>query len=86
MTAESRSKQSFHGKSSSVGSTVQKVSPEHIHTSNTIQTEKDLFTSLRIYMYIHICMDGFERQSKKKYMGRLKRRKYKQEIMQLYHK
>lgn len=44
--------QSFHGKSSSVDYTVQKVSPENIHTSNTIQTEKDLFTSLRIYMYM----------------------------------
>lgn len=34
-----------------------------------------LFTSLRIYMYIHICMYGFERQSKEEYMGRLKKRK-----------
>lgn len=74
MNAESRSKQSFYGKSSSVGSTVQKVNPEDIHTSNTTQTEKDLFTSLRIYMYMHICMDTFERQSKED-MGRLKRRK-----------
>lgn len=67
--------QSFHGKSSSVGYSVQKVSHENIHTSNTIQTEKDLFMSLRIYMYIHICMDWFERQSKEEYMGRLKRKK-----------
>lgn len=72
---EQEQQQSFHGKSSSVGYTVQKVSPENIHTSNTIQTEKDLFMSLRIYMYIHICMNRFERQSKEEYMGRLKRRK-----------
>lgn len=73
--AERGSKQSFHGKSSSVDYTVQKVSPENIHTSNTIQTEKDLFTSLRTYMYILIWMDGFERESKEEYMGRLKRGK-----------